>query len=278
MPAIPVLRELVILAGCSLAVILLFNRLKLPAVVGFIVTGILIGPGGFGLVGEPHTIEVLAELGVVLLLFTVGLEFSLADLRRLGRRTLVAGALQMGLTTIVAGAALAAARIPLPEALFLGLLVAISSTAVPLKLLSDRNELQAPHGRAATGIALFQDLAVVPVAALTPLIGAWAHGGSSMRLDPQGILRALGTIAIVAAGFVAARRWVPRLLGRATKGQLREGLFIGVVVAVLGSAYVTYLAGLSLALGAFLAGLVLADSDLRAQIAAEVIPFRDSFS
>ena len=175
-PEIPVLRELLLLAGASLAVVLLFRRLRLPATVGFIVTGILIGPGGFALVRDPELVRTLAEFGVVVLLFTVGLEFSFADLRRLGRRALVGGALQVLLTVvIVAGALVLDGRHP-ARALFLGMLVSLSSTALVLKLLTDRIELQSPHGRAATGVLLFQDLVAVPFLLLVVPLGRWARG------------------------------------------------------------------------------------------------------
>ncbi len=137
-PEVGVLRELIVLAGVSLAVVLLFQRLRLPALVGFIATGVLIGPGGLGLVGDPALVQTLAEIGVVVLLFTVGLEFSLADLRAMGRRTVVAGALQMTFTLAAVAALLTLAGVRPPQALFVGMMAALSSTAVVLKLLSDR--------------------------------------------------------------------------------------------------------------------------------------------
>jgi CPA2 family monovalent cation:H+ antiporter-2 len=275
---IPGLRELVLLAGCSLAVILLFHRLKLPAVVGFIATGVLIGPGGLRLVRDAGTIDALAEIGVVLLLFTVGLEFSVADLVRLGRRALVAGALQLLLTVAVTAGMVGVLGVHPGQALFLGMLVSLSSTALVLKLLTDRVELRSPHGVMATGVLLFQDLAVIPLAVAAPLLGAWASGGLVMKLDAAASLRALAVVAAAAVVFQAARRAVPWLLARASRARLREAFLAGVGLVVLGSAYLSHLAGLSLALGAFLAGLLLAESDLRSQVAADVLPFRDTFS
>src|SRR5688572_11759565 len=138
---LPVLRELALLAGCSLAVLLLFHRLRLPPVAGFLVTGVLIGPGGLGIVRDPATVRTLAEIGVVLLLFTVGLEFSLTDIRRLGRGAFLAGALQILFTVaVVAGALMAFGAHP-ARALFFGVLLAPSSTALLFKLLTDSAEL-----------------------------------------------------------------------------------------------------------------------------------------
>jgi CPA2 family monovalent cation:H+ antiporter-2 len=275
---LPVLRELVILAGCSLAIILLFNRLRLPAVVGFIATGVLIGPGGLSLVREEQTIQTVAEIGVVLLLFTVGLEFSVADLLRLGRRAVVAGALQVAGTGALVALAVRATGAHPGQAVFFGLLVALSSTALMLKLLTDRGELQAPHARMATGVALFQDLAVVPLALAAPLLGAWVAGRGGPQLDLGSALRTVAVAAQVALVFLLARRLVPGLLAHASRARLREAFLAGVIVVSLGSAYLTYSVGLSLALGAFLAGIVLAESELRTQVVADVIPFRDSFS
>jgi CPA2 family monovalent cation:H+ antiporter-2 len=176
---LPVLRELVLLAGCSLAIILLFRRFRMPPVVGFLVTGILLGPGGFGLIRDPATISTLAEIGVVLLLFTVGLEFSIADLRKLGARAALAGLLQVvGTAAVVALVLLMAGAHP-ARAIFFGLLLAPSSTALVFRLITDRGELQAPYGKLVTAILLVQDLAVVPMAMLIPTLGAWTSGGAT---------------------------------------------------------------------------------------------------
>ena len=144
---LPVLRELVLLAGLSLVVSLVFGRLRLPAVTGFILTGALIGPGGFRLIEDPRTIHSLAEIGVVLLLFTVGLEFSLADLRALGARTAIAGALQIVLTALLLAPLLVLAGLHPAQATFFGFAAAISSTTLLLKITADRGELHSPHGR-----------------------------------------------------------------------------------------------------------------------------------
>jgi CPA2 family monovalent cation:H+ antiporter-2 len=273
---IPVLRELILLAGASLAVVLLFRRLRLPATIGFIVTGILIGPGAFALVHDPAVVSTLAEFGVVVLLFTVGLEFSFADLRRLGRRALVGGALQVLLTVAVVAAALVATGRHPARALFVGMLVSLSSTAVVLKLLTDRIELRSPHGRVATAVLLFQDLAaVVFLLAVTPL-GRWAAGrGLGAAELAAGLPRAALLLAAAAAALLLGRRAVPWLLGRASRAGSREIFLFGVLLVVLGSASLASRLGSSLAVGAFLAGLVLAGSELRDLIGGELLPLRD---
>ncbi|MGH7731505.1 MAG: cation:proton antiporter [Candidatus Eiseniibacteriota bacterium] len=289
---IPVLGELLMLAGVSLAVVMLFRRLRLPAAIGFIVSGVLIGPGGFGWIEDEQLVRTLAEFGVVLLLFTVGLELSLADLGRSGRTVFVAGSLQVALTVGLVAAVLAMAGLHPARALFFGLLVALSSTALVLKLFSDRLELSAPHGRLATGMLLFQDLMVVPFAIAVPWLGRWVAPGTDLIAGPAGagavgagssvspgsLLRPLVLMAVAALAFVVAGRGVPWLLRRAAGTRSREAFVFGVVGVALGSAWLTSWAGLSPALGAFIAGLILAGSELKSRVEADVLPFRDALS
>ena len=275
---LPILRELVLLAGLSLGVSLLFGRLRLPAVMGFILTGAVIGPGGFGLIEDPRTIRTLGEIGVVLLMFTVGLEFSLADLRALGLRTALAGALQVILTALLIAPLLALAGLHPAQALFFGFAAAISSTTLLLKVTADRGELLAPHGRLLMGVSLMQDLSLVPLTLLIPLLARWAQGGLTTSVGAGGLMSALFETAAAGLVVYAAWRWLPWLLGQASRTKSREVFLAGVALVVLGSAFLSNLAGLSLALGAFLAGLMLAGSDVSSQVAADLLPFRDTLS
>jgi CPA2 family monovalent cation:H+ antiporter-2 len=284
---IPILGELLVLAGVSLAVVMLFRRLRLPATIGFIVTGVLIGPGGFGLIRDAELVRTLAEFGVVLLLFTVGLELSLADLGRVGRRAIVAGAFQVLLTVALVFGALAIAGVHPARAMFFGLLITLSSTALVFKLLTDRLELSSPHGRVVTGILVFQDLMVIPFAIAVPWLARWVGRGSDLVAGAAGAgapaaagggFRSVVMLLVVAIAFAIARRAVPWLLAHASRTRSREAFLFGVVLVTLGSAWLTSWAGLSLALGAFLAGLILAESDLKPQITADVLPIRDALS
>lgn len=286
---IPVLAELLILAGVSLAVVMLFRRLRLPAAIGFIVSGVLIGPGGLALIPDQDLVHTLAEIGVVLLLFTVGLELRVADLARGGRSLLMGGALQVLFTVLMAAGLLLLGGLHPARALFFGLLIALSSTALVFKLLADRLELSAPHGRIVTGLLLFQDLMVIPFAIAVPWLGRWAGpnagliaaagGASGDHAGPAAEpVRGLILLVTVAVAFLAARRVVPWLLVRAAGTRSREAFVFGVVGVALGSAWLTSWAGLSLALGSFIGGLLLAGSDLRSRIEADVLPFRDALS
>lgn len=274
-----VLRELLLIAGVALGMVLLFQRLRLPALTAFIVTGMVIGPGGLGLVSDPELVRTLAEIGVVLLLFTVGLEFSIADLRALGRRPLVAGLLQIALSVAIVTAALIAFGLHPARAVFFGLLAALSSTAVVFKLLADRGEMFSPHGRAATGVALVQDVVMVPFVLLVPVLGNAVRGPLETRVPTlPAVLSGLALVAAVVLVFIAAKRSIPWLLGRASRSGSREAFLFGVLMVVLGSAALAQWAGVSLAIGAFIAGLMLAESELKPQIAADILPFRDALA
>ena len=267
-----VLRDLAVIFAGSLLVILAFYRLKLPALPGFIVAGILLGPNALGLVSDPHRVEGLAEVGVILLLFTIGIEFSLSRLKEMGRQVIVGGGAQMAFTIV---ATLAAGFALLPNwrvALFLGFLIALSSTAIVLKVLTDKGEIDAPHGRLATGILIFQDLCVVPIMLVMPFLAGKAEGGAF------GLMLALGKAALVVVGvIIAARTIVPRALKEILKTKSRELFLIAVILIGTLTALGTAAAGASLALGAFLAGLIISESDYAHQALAELMPFRDIF-
>ncbi len=267
-----VLKDLAVIFAGSLLVILAFHKLKLPALPGFIVAGMILGPNALGLVSDPHRVENLAEVGVILLLFTIGIEFSLSRLKEMGRQVLVGGLGQMGFTVV---ATLAAGLAFLPNwrvALFLGFLIALSSTAIVLKGLTDKGEIDAPHGRLATGILIFQDLCVVPIMLLLPFLAGTAGGGA------LGLALALGKATLVVVGvLVAARTLVPRALAEIVKTRSRELFLIAVILIGTLTALGTAAAGASLALGAFLAGLVISESDYAHQAMAELMPFRDIF-
>lgn len=273
---ITILRELIILLAVSLPITYLFHRAKLPALVGFLISGVLIGPHGTAFITEIRTIERLADIGVVLLLFTVGLEFSIEDILKSGRRFLVGGGMQVLLTVgAVTGTALFF-DYPLNQAVFFGFLASLSSTAIVLKMYSDRTELDSAHGRLGAGILLFQDLAVVPMMLLLPVL---SQAGSVEAHTPLSVLVLLGKAILgLVVVFVAARKIVPFLLHLVVRLKDREIFFLLVVLLCLGTAWITYSLGLSLALGAFLAGLIIAESEYSHQIVADIMPFRDYFA
>lgn len=272
MSELHIVGDLVVLFATALAVVLVLSRLRLPAIAGFLVAGALIGPSGLGWVGSVHEIEQIAEIGVVLLLFTIGLEFSLADLRRLGRALVVGGGLQVTLTTAAVAGLAHLGGVPPARGIFYGFLVALSSTAIVLKGLAERGETDAPQGRLVVGVLLFQDLCVVPMMLLVPLLGG-GEGGAAP------VARALLTAgAVVLVTLALARAIVPRALRLVAATRARDIFILAVVVLCGGIAWLTSLVGLSLALGAFLAGLALAGSEYGDQAFSDVLPLREIFT
>lgn len=271
-----ILRELIILLAVSLPITYLFHRLKLPALVGFLITGVLIGPHGTGIITETLAVQRLAELGVILLLFTVGLEFSIADILKSSRAFLIGGGIQVLLTIAAVMGISLLFGFPMPQAVFFGFLASLSSTAIVLKMYADRNELYAAHGRLSTGILLFQDLAVVPMMLMLPVLTTASSDGS---ITPLSVLISLGKAALgLTLVAFSARMVVPFLLHQVIRLRNREIFFLLVVLLCLGTAWITYSLGLSLALGAFLAGLIISESEYSHHIVAETIPFRDYFA
>ena len=272
MPELGLLRDLVVIFAAALAVVLLFTRLRLPTIAGFIVAGALLGPGGLGAVRDVHQVQRLAEVGVALLLFTIGLEFSLDELRRLGRILSVGGSLQVGLTTAVVTGLAVVAGTSAPKGVFIGFLIALSSTAIVLKGLAERGEVDAPHGKLIVGILLFQDLCVVPMMLLAPALAGQGGGVGAL-------VRPLLTAAAVVAGALAlARVVVPRALHLVAATRRRDLFVLAVLLVAAGIAWLTSLVGLSLALGAFLAGVVLAGSGYGHQALADTLALRDIFT
>lgn len=271
---VPLLDELAIVIAVAVAVTVLLSRLRLPTVAGLLAAGALLGPFGLKLAKSVHAIEVLAEVGVVLLLFSIGLEFSLARLRNIFRQVALGGVLQVGLTTaITAGVAVAAGETA-ARGVFCGFVFALSSTAIVLRALAERRELDAPHGRFIVGTLIFQDLCVVPMVLIVPLLGPKApQGGAAVS-----IALAMGKAALVIVLTLAVARFVvPKILGWVDASRSREVFLLAILSLCIGTAWLTAMAGLSLALGAFLGGMVVADTEYSHRAMGDILPLRDAF-
>lgn len=265
------LKDLVVIFAVSILIVMLFQRLRFPAVVGFILSGAVLGPHGLNLVEDAEQVEVIAEVGVVLLLFTLGLELSLSHLKEMRKTALSAGALQVGLTAGLTAAIVTLAGVPIQQGIFWGFLLALSSTAIVLKMLMDQDEVDTVHGRLTVGILVFQDLAIVPMMLVTPMLAGEVPG------DLQAIALALAKAIGLVAGVLVASWWiVPRVLVIVVGTRSRELFLITIILICIGTAWLTSLLGLSLALGAFIAGLVISESEYSHQALAEIRPFRDS--
>lgn len=266
------LSDLLIVFLFAGAVVFLLYRVKVPTVVGFLVTGVLIGPHGLSLVSDAERISLLAEIGVVVLLFTVGLEFSLSRLLAMRRMTWQIGVPQILLCIGVSVLATWWYLGTLSQSLFVGMLVAMSSTAIVLKILAERADLSTLHGRINLSVLILQDLLVPVCVLLIPLL---APRGAGEPTDWSALPIGL---AVVGAILVAGKYLVPPLLDQIVRTRNREIFIIAIFVLCIGTATLTAQVGMSLALGAFLAGMILADSEYGHQTMAEVLPFRDTLS
>ncbi|HEX6242047.1 MAG TPA: cation:proton antiporter, partial [Polyangiales bacterium] len=267
------LTDLLVLLAAAVIVVLLVSRLGLPSIAGLILAGVLVGPRALGFVSALNRVDVLAEVGVILLLFGVGLELPLVRLRRLWRPLWLGGSLQVGLTLMGAFGLARSFGLSAVQAVVLALVVAPSSTAIVLRQLDARGELDAPHGKQMLGILLFQDLCVVPMMLVLPALTTQTDAGV------QSVLASLTRSVLLLITVVAlARVIVPRVLHVVASERKRDVFVLAVFVVGLGTAWAASLAGVSLALGAFLAGVVIAGSDYRHQAMGELIPFREVFA
>jgi CPA2 family monovalent cation:H+ antiporter-2 len=267
------LQSLAIVAGVGVLTAVILGRFRLPTLAGLIAAGALVGPHGLGLIRNAHAIDRIAEAGVILLLFTIGLELSLERLKRIARMVVIGGSLQVGLTILAAVGVAKVLGEPIEHGIFFGFLFSMSSTAIVLRALSERGEVDAPHGRLIVGTLIFQDLCVVPMVLIIPILG-----GQTAHSPVLEIALALGKAGAVLVGALAfARLVLPRAFALVDASRSRELFLLAVLGVCIGTAWLTSLAGLSLALGAFLAGVVLADSDYRYRALSDVLPLRDAF-
>lgn len=264
--------NILLVIGASIVIVALFQRLRLPSIVGFILTGALIGPYGLGWVSEAEAIRLLAELGVVLLLFSLGVEFSIDKLIQLRHYVLRAGIAQVSLTAAVCAVGAGLLGFNLAQAIALGMIISLSSTAVGVKILKQREELDSTHGRFAVGVLLFQDIMAPVFMAVLPFLTQIQERGLSL-VGAKLVFTVLG----VAGVYLAARVVLPTLLRWIVASDSREIPVLGSLFIALLMSYLTQSLGLSPALGAFVAGVIISETPYSHQITANITPFRDSF-
>ena len=273
---IKLLQDIAIIFSLAIIVLQVCHTIKLPAIVGFLVTGALVGPHGLHLVRSVHEVELLAEIGVVLLLFTIGLEFSLKELFRLKRLVLIGGSLQVFLTIIVTALIMFFGfNLPANRSIFIGFLMALSSTAIVLRLYQERAELDSSHGENVLAILIFQDVIVVLLMLLTPFLAG--AGGTGLELVKSLLVLLVKAALIFGFVLLAARYLVPQALFLVAKTRSRELFLLSIIAICLLTAWITSLLGLSLGLGAFLAGLVISESEYGTAALGNMTPFRDIF-
>ena len=269
---------IVVLLVVSVGTVAAARALKLPPLVGYLVVGLLLGPHALALAPDTDVTRWLAEIGVVFLMFSIGLEFSLPKLRAMRSLVFGLGGLQVGFTVLAVVAAVLLTQglhgMGWQAGVALGGAMAMSSTAMVMRLASDRGEIESAHGRPVVGVLLFQDLAVVPLLVLIPaLAGIGADGG-------QGLTTALGlafgkSVLVLAIALLIGQRVVRPWLTLVARRKSQELFTLNVLLMTLGLAWITEHAGLSLALGAFLAGMLISETEFRYQVEADVKPYRD---
>ena len=266
---VAVISALVVVLACALVVLLIGRRFRIPFIIGYFLTGIIVGPFGLGLIAEEE-VSMLAELGVILLMFTIGLEISLKNLLSMKKIVLIGGMLQLVLTTVAVLGVMMAVGFSFSVSLFIGFLVAHSSTAIIMDLYQKSGEVDSRHGKIALGLLIFQDLNVVPMMLAVPFL-AGTEGGD---LAGSVISFVLG-LAIMMVILVAAIYLVPKLLRHVALTRSGELFVISIVVICFGIAWLISLNGVSLALGAFLAGIAISGSDYSHEVVGQIMPLRD---
>jgi CPA2 family monovalent cation:H+ antiporter-2 len=270
---LPLLQDLLILIGFSTLIVFVLKRAKLPAILGFLITGILIGPYSLSLIKDIHEVEILAEIGVILLLFVIGMELSLKQLISIKRTVFIGGTIQVFVTVGVTALVYSFFSTSWGEAVFMGFIASLSSTAIVLSMFQDSNEMSTPQGKNALGILIFQDLIVVPMMLVTPIIS-----GQTDNVVQSVLFLLLKSAGVILITILSAKYIVPHLLHEIAKTRSKELFLLTTLTICFAVAFLTSEAGLSLALGAFLAGLIVSESEYSHQATSFVLPFRSLFT
>lgn len=270
---IGVLKDIVIIFALSTFVNFIFTRIKVPVIIGYLVTGVIAGPHLLRLISSPENVEVMAEIGVILLMFTIGLEFSLNHLLRIRRIVFFGGFLQLILTAFISMLLARLYHMEWTSAIFVGFLTSLSSTAVVLKLLQERSELTTTYGRTIVGILIFQDIILIPMLLFTPMLG-----GASANVGSELLTLLLKTTGIIVFIYIGNRWLMPRLLHTIAMTHSQELFMMSILSICLAVAFMTHELGMSFAFGAFLAGLMISESEYSHNAFGNLNPFKDVFT
>ncbi len=268
----PYILDIIVVLALSILVITIGNRLKIPGVVGFLLTGVIVGPYGLGLVRDVQIVEVLAEIGIIFLLFTIGMQFSFKSLFDMKKIVLVAGTFQVVLTILSVYAIMYFFATPPMVALFFGFLICHSSTTITLKIFQDRAEVNTPYARSTLGISLFQDIVTVPMLIALPIL-------AGREADLTGAMLNLGVTLFLLLAIVLAMAALvlPKIMTRIAGVRNSEIFLLSIILICFVITYISSSLGLSLALGAFLAGLTLSESEYFHQAFASIVPLSGHF-
>lgn len=265
------LAPIVIVLLVSVITVILCRKFNIPSMLGYLLVGFLAGPGMLSLIPKSHATDYLGEIGIVFLMFSIGLEFSLPKLRAMRRLVFGLGGLQVGVTMLSVMGILMLTGVPFNWAFAVSGALAMSSTAIVSRILSEKTELGQPHGQMAMGVLLMQDIAVVPLMILIPALAGGGDGNiwAALGLAFAKMLLTLGLLFFVGSKIMS--RWF-RMVAKRKSSEL---FMINVLLVTLGVAYLTELEGLSMALGAFVAGMLLSETEYRFQVEDDIRPFRD---
>lgn len=270
---LPILRDILIIFALSTVVNFIFTKVKIPTIIGYLFTGIIAGPHLFALINSQENIEIMAEIGIVLLLFTIGMEFSLKHLIKIRNIVFFGGMLQLFATALVTMLVARGYDMEWSEAIYVGFLTALSSTAVVLKLLQERSELTSNYGRTILGILIFQDIILIPLLLFTPILA-----GNTDNVSGQLILMLLKAIVIIVVVYTGAKWVMPKVLHAIAMTKNQELFLMSIFFICLGVAFFTHELGMSLAFGAFLAGLMVSESRYIPNTFSTLNPFKDTFT
>lgn len=268
-----ILIDIVFIFAFSTAVNYLFTRIKIPTIIGYLLTGIVVGPSLLAIIRTPHDIEFMAELGVIILMFTIGLEFSLNHLIKIRKIVFFGGFIQL---LVTAGITMLLSRMydmGWEASLFVGFLTALSSTALVLKILQERGELTSNYGRTVVGILVFQDIILIPLMLLTPMLG-----GQTSNIGYEMFILLIKTIGIIALVYLGNRWVMPKVLHMIALTKNKELFLMSILLICLAVALLTAELGMSLAFGAFLGGLMISRSEYSQDAFSHVLPFKDTFT
>lgn len=268
-----ILIDIVIIFAFSTAVNYLFTRIKIPTIIGYLLTGIAVGPSLLGILRSPHEIEFMAEIGIIILMFTIGLEFSLNHLIKIRKIVFFGGFAQLLFTAGITAFVSRMYDMSWEAAWFVGFLTALSSTALVLKILQERGELTSNYGRTVVGILVFQDIILIPLILLTPMLG-----GQTTNIGSDLLILGIKSIGIVALVYVGNRWIMPKVLHLIALTKNKELFLMSILLICLAVALLTAELGMSLAFGAFLGGLMISRSEYSQDAFGHVLPFKDTFT
>ena len=267
-----VFTDLIIILTVSALVLYVSTRLRLPSIVGFLTAGVLVGPYGVELISTVDEVNVMAEVGILLLLFSIGIEFSLDKLIEARKYVLLGGSIQVGVSILVFFLGSYALGLSAPQAVFVGMLFAMSSTAIVLQLFQEKGWMNTGFGRASVSILIFQDIIIIPMMLIAPYLSA------TPQTDGESAGRILLGLVLILVVVVAARRLVPILVRKIVYTHNQELFLISIIIICFATAFVTKMLGLKLALGAFLAGLIISESEYSYEALKNIMPFKKIFT